>query len=304
MDERQNQNAEPGQTPTPAQGGQRVIQPTATFTEEMKTQQVASHPAARTDQIPETNQSTTDPSANIQPAAQQQKTVVSSSAVSGEDNPVSTTISASDGYKPKKHWLRWSIVVLVLVIVSVCGVLFGTNYNLRATVLNSKFREYSYSNDESNYKLVFYKNSKIEKDPSATDSNENAIVSPPMSASSLPLQLIITKVPSSTSQSTISQAENCSLAGFSTTFTVYIPVAGNDVKVCSISVPGTNGDLYVATLTDSNNHEAYSLTTGWSFNAQQLQTSPAYDKQLQEELGPIDQYQNDIKSIIGSISST
>jgi len=274
-------------------GGMKVIQPTA--------------PNAVPDNVTVSPQSQTIPSTNaspvIQPNPQPQGSSSPTMSVNGQSVPQINYDPSQFSEKPRRHWLRWaSLSVLILLIVG-AGAVLATNQNLRATVFRQKFTTYNYPLCKTHICTIkFYRGSKIAS---------YSIPAPPGQAPSKPAEDLISpvidgktyiamriaplKLTGTASQLLDNQYNNCSAAGETTGFTVNLQNLGTSANMCAVVT--NNGTVigYLGTIASQKYGALFDIIIdeNLSFNQGQVSSSSVFD---------LSNYQNDIQSILASLT--
>lgn len=298
----QPQNPESQSPPTnpvapPSQSPQRIVQPSASLVKELED-------SKNNQQTQPISQPVQTVQANSTQQYQSQTRDISS-VYPNPGEPVVTALINDEKVKPKLSKTKLILIgisAIILVIIGTGLYFFATNYNLKAALLDSRFRQYSYENDGTSYKVVFFKDSIIGKDPLVVNSEETALISPSEVDGTLPIQFESTIINSTTPASNINKAESCTAKYQSYAFRTYIPAATRSVNVCSLTIPNFDSNLYTAVFLNPKNQRVYSMVITESYEANKL-SNTSYVQQLNDELTPITPYQNDIKTIFSSISN-
>ena len=243
----------------------------------------------------------TSTSPQVVVAAPQSSTTFSSPAdplpqqpiVNGEPVTINkaTPLPQMDTIKPKKHWLRFGVIGVVIVAIIGIGVLLTVNSNLRAFVFQERFVNYAFVNDHGyRYSILFYRNSTVQID-SYSAGNEKALTSPVVKPYVTPVVMIIdghANNSSNTAQQAIVESNNCTFEKNSTeVFKLYIKSLNTYANVCT-----DQGIVYVTTFGTSQS--VYSIIIDAKFNLNQVTESQASNI-LSHKLD-----ESDIRTIVSS----
>lgn len=287
-----NENQDDSVTPLSRPGGQKVIQPSESITQELQAQQAQStqqSTEAITPQLP--------PSVNQVP--QNQQPPVQSNTQNIYPDPSSTQMqvgmSASQmGYNqpknklfdlnPKKLAIKGAIGLVVLIVVF--AVLVFTNI-----IALSEFKNVAYTNSKgTNYKLDFY--SKHGSKQLKTGNSQ--LVSKVSKDGKFPIVLSIS---TTDEMSGYNRAKDCS--GFTKVFDVQNTNLNQKISVCDFGKQGNlpAGGVYIAGFMHKN--QAHIVTIGQDYGDIDLSSQSGAQQSL-TRFG-MEPYKSDIERIISSI---
>jgi hypothetical protein len=202
----------------------------------------------------------------------------------------------------KSRELILRIAGLVVAAIVVFGLLMAFNQNFRASVLQSKYETYTYTNSKNQkFSMLFYRGSSF---GTGRVTNTTSIIGPKSDNGGVPLELTIVSYPTSNASAKAVTKEllQCSFSGtnYRHGSDIYVPAVKSDAYVClspnyADGNPGNDAILFSTSSTD------YFIEVAQNFNADLAKTSKAYDKQIAPYLGLSASIQKDIKTIVGSI---
>jgi hypothetical protein len=230
------QNPEPQSPTVPHSGTQQEIQNTSTHQQEI---QPMTAPTSTDVTVSHEVQTPIQPSANVNP---------------NPTNDSHASFSQINTSKPKRHWLYFGLISLVLIAILGFGITLAVDSSLRATVFREKLETYTFVNEHnSKYSFLFYRNSTTQSDNFGS-SDRMVLVSPKLKTYVYPIEVSVegsANNSNSRAQQAIIASNNCTLAsGYTKAFSVYISSLKTNANVCTdqgvtyVSEFGTTSSVY------------------------------------------------------------
>lgn len=108
-----------------------------------------------------------------------------------------------------------------------------SSYNLRAIITDSKFRQYTFSNDKGEkYRIVFYKNS-VQENYNFGTVTSRVLLSPSTATGSVPILVALDGKRGDTNAAAEAKLQECTTEGASVAFSVYIKSIGVNANFCT-----------------------------------------------------------------------
>lgn len=176
--------------------------------------------------------------------------------------------------KLKKYWLRLAICGLVVIAITGIAIVLSANYNLRATVLNGKFRQYTFTNNYGEtYRFLYYKDSRPEK-YNFSSGTATVLVSPVLTKGGVPIIMNVegrTNNSNAAAQGALTSSNKCMLAtNMTEAFSVYLPSIGVKAHVCTIdeafytSFFGNSHTVYFMQILPGGDQKEAAVSSGYA----------------------------------------